>query len=512
MQNPTLIDGFAISGAKNDLTLDQELIDIGYSEQRPAPHGLDINALYNMIFQNLNFIKEYGFFDYEATKIYKVDQVAKLGDIIYIKRQTEIVAGVSPATNPDRWLEFLSLKDEFISKCSCTLVNDVPSSKSIITLTSLKKSITALSDGLTVMFKLDNNYTYADNLTVNIDGLGEKTLLLSYNSFSTGDTVVLKYSGNKFVNVYADASLLNDMVYQKSEIDAKSVGLKNYFINGGFDIWQRGASGSGGYVADRMLFIGVTLVSENSTGFANFYRNALVNRSSNGVAQCSQRIESKDAISLIGDYVTFQFQYKYVSGTVSAIDVEFHYPTAEDDYTLSTLIETVNIADLSDGLKTVTSTNVMPSDISKGLEAIVKVTVVGDTSYRTTGWQLEKGSIATAFERRPIGLELLLCQRYLPIAELSGYAVAGQAFGATTGAYPVRLNVPARVAPTGFIQLTGGITVGQANGGNGGGTFSLTWTSKSHVVFHTIDATGLVAGNASMLLNGGKIIFTGCEL
>jgi hypothetical protein len=73
----------------------------------------------------------------------------------------------------------------------------------------------------------------------------------------------------------------------------------------------------------------------------------------------------------------------------------------------------------------------------------------GATFY-ITGVQLEAGSVATPFERRPYGTELALCQRYF--VELYGGTNAYQCIGlantynTTTGSYCIYLPVPMRTS------------------------------------------------------------------
>jgi hypothetical protein len=116
------------------------------------------------------------------------------------------------------------------------------------------------------------------------------------------------------------------------------------------------------------------------------------------------------------------------------------------------------------------------------------VSLVGTNgaTFNITGVQLERGSIATAFDLRDYGRELLLCQRYLPafIGNLNwfGFGLAAS----TTDMYAtVNFPVPARQSPNG-----------------------LTVSSASHFVVTDLVAVGAAAtsvqissaGNASALV------------
>jgi hypothetical protein len=70
----------------------------------------------------------------------------------------------------------------------------------------------------------------------------------------------------------------------------------------------------------------------------------------------------------------------------------------------------------------------------------------GATFY-LTGVQLETGSVATPFERRPYGTELMLCQRYYQTVRA---CAQDNGAAANTKAYtiPVNFNVAMRAAPT----------------------------------------------------------------
>jgi hypothetical protein len=78
-----------------------------------------------------------------------------------------------------------------------------------------------------------------------------------------------------------------------------------------------------------------------------------------------------------------------------------------------------------------------------------------NATWFVTGVQLEVGSVATPFERRPYGTELQLCQRYYYKAAITGAGScfgSGFAYSTTSAQVFVPFPVPLRIRPTALSQ------------------------------------------------------------
>lgn len=136
--------------------------------------------------------------------------------------------------------------------------------------------------------------------------------------------------------------------------------------------------------------------------------------------------------------------------------------------------------------------------------------------------QLEEGSIATPFENRPYGLELSLCQRYLPCFSGTGYAINTSGASISTDktyTFTIRFITPTRISPTGVVVssishfnigetvTTDEPAVSLVFGSSGIYGANLTATG-------TTTTSGKIGRPVSFKCNdvNGKIYFTGCEL
>jgi hypothetical protein len=241
--------------------------------------------------------------------------------------------------------------------------------------------------------------------------------------------------GNNGETLVADSSTSTGLRYQGSQAAGK-----NYCINGGFDIWQRGTSSSASLTyatADRWFqytFDGTATYSQETTIVPTGARYAMKLLSSATPTNpfIWQAIETANAIGLAGKTVALSAE---LASSVSINwTIRLAYSTSTDvtpggSYT--------NITATSGGSATTTSTTytrstaifAVPSD-AKSLRISFIPNALGSGNAAYVGnVQLELGSVATAFTRAggTIQGELAACQRYY--FRYTGEAYAGYATG-----------------------------------------------------------------------------------
>ena len=242
-------------------------------------------------------------------------------------------------------------------------------------------------------------------------------------------------------------SISADSISQSGDYLSPYNGFRNAIINGDFRINQRGftsITASDTYGFDRWAFQAsggtstmtpqtFTVGSPAATGFesANFFR--LVTASQSGVNDYSifyQKIE--DVRNFANSTITVSFWAKAASGTPK-IAVEFGQvfgtggtPSAgvntyAGQSTISTswarysITATVpSISGKTIGTTANTSLLGMNFWVSAGSTFNSRTGSIGiqNNTFDIWGVQVERGSVATPFEQRPIGTELALCQRY----------------------------------------------------------------------------------------------------
>jgi len=249
---------------------------------------------------------------------------------------------------------------------------------------------------------------------------------------------------------------------------------RNYIINGGFDIWQRGTSVAFGavlgYGADRWQIVrsgwasGATMSRQAGTGNARYA--ARVQRDSGNTSTAfisiATSIETSDSISLAGKTVTVSFKARAganFSSASSVLAVNLPYGTGTDQSYIAgytgNVDNSANVT-LTTSWQTFTRTITLNSAATEVALAFTYTPVgtAGAADYfEVDEVQYEVGSVATPFSRAGGTLqgELAACQRYYyrntPGLTYGAHCI-GFAGSATIGSAMLNLPVPMRVAPT----------------------------------------------------------------
>lgn len=363
-------------------------------------------------------------------------------------------------------------------------------------------------------------------------------------AYLKSDDAIYKYTGVSWTNI---------------DTTGGSAVNKNYLINGGFVVAQRGtsftstgsANNDDAYTLDRWYILSdgndiIDVTQDTTTVPTNGeFAIALDVETINKKFGIATIIENKDVTGLVGNTVTFSFKAKVSattkldnvkaaivawSGTadtvtsdiISAWGVEGTNPTlianATYENTPANLSLTTSYASysISAAVDTASTQNLILfiwSDVTD--------TTLGDFLYIAES-KLELGSSATAFVYAggTFGGELAACQRYLPAfttGDSAGDIGVGMCNQTISAIIAMKLPTTARVAPT-------GITVSAATdfalrGSNGAAitasAVSFNTGSKDIISINVTVASGVVAGDATLLYRlstNSRILMTGCEL
>jgi hypothetical protein len=310
------------------------------------------------------------------------------------------------------------------------------------------------------------------------------------------------------VNTIVDANSGNTAQINGMTPTAQSLqGFRNRVINGGMVIDQRNAGAAmvpipiNQYTVDRLLY------SASQTGKFNFQQNANAGTGPEGFPNyagfvvasayssvaadffaASQRIEGFNISDLgwgsafaktvtlsfwvrtslaglhSGGLVNGSFNRSYpYSFTVSAANT-WEYKTITIPGDTTGTWNTTNgmgvavVFNLGCGSDRLGTANAWVAAEKVGVTGAVSVVGTSGATFYITGVQLEAGSVATPFERRPYGTELQLCQRYfIRINDPGGIGV----YGSGTVA---RVTFPLPVPMRSSITLTAPSTYNFYNG------------------------------------------------
>ena len=238
----------------------------------------------------------------------------------------------------------------------------------------------------------------------------------------------LTVDGDLFVPSGATAGDLENQIGLKADttyVNNKPSGFKNYIINGGFDVWQRGTSFSGHskYYADRWVEYTdtddgytVTKVNLNASDITQTGQNKALKVSvtagtTGSLNDLRQKIEFPEQFN--GKTLTLSFWYKSsIPVTVNNIRVDSYINGVDLIHLNPQSINSTTTWQRAQFTFTCSGMDVTTLTANDYLDVIISSPVGVTVDYYITGVQLEEGSVATPFEQRPYGLELSLCQRY----------------------------------------------------------------------------------------------------
>lgn len=248
-----------------------------------------------------------------------------------------------------------------------------------------------------------------------------------------------------------------------SASSAASLAFKNKLINGGMAIDQRNSGAAQTFTAGAALAYcvdrwygyctGANVNGQRVAGTGQTkYRYQFTGAASNTGIGFGQRIESENATALAG--LTARLSVDLANSLLTTVTWTAYYANSADSFgTLASPTRT----QIATGSFTVSGTLArysvaiaVPAAAAAGIEVVF--TVAGQTSgtFVIGDVQLEAGSTASGFDRRAVGQELALCQRYGFMVPTGAAAQQGWAGAINAGIANITVSLPVtmRVAPT----------------------------------------------------------------
>jgi hypothetical protein len=269
---------------------------------------------------------------------------------------------------------------------------------------------------------------------------GDFTISQGTGTLGTTGATLGTYGGATSVPVLAINAKGQVTSTGTAAITSGLTGFRNRIINGDMRIDQRNAGASQTFTAAAALAYSVDrfygyCTGANVTGarVAGTAPNEFVYRFTGAASVTAigfgTRLEATNTTDLAGSTATLSVQL--ANSLLTTVTWTAYYASTADAFgTLASPTRT----QIATGTFTVTSTLTtysaqisVPSAATTGIEIVFTVGAQTSGTWTIDNVQLEAGSTATNFERRPIGTELALCQRYFAKTFPQGVAVAQNA-------------------------------------------------------------------------------------
>lgn len=316
---------------------------------------------------------------------------------------------------------------------------------------------------------------------------------------------------------------------------AQYTGYKNRFFNACMRVAQRATSAtvtagttvptsSTGYPCVDRWFVystGANVTAAQVAGSSTTQNRLQITGAASVTAVgVGQRIEANNSYDLNGQTVTLSVDM--ANSVLTSVTWTANYATTANTFgTIGTPTKT----QIATGTFTITSTVTqyavqiaIPAAATTGIEILFTVGAQTSGTWTIGNPQIELGASATAFDARPLGTELVLCQRYY-----QKYASISLAFycywdGSNNAVLGFYYPVTPRTAPTGIgVSSVSHFNVNNSTVGNPTAT-AITFSNAS---FATLELSATVASGGSSNGKACKLYSTsssayieilGCEL
>jgi hypothetical protein len=321
------------------------------------------------------------------------------------------------------------------------------------------------------------------------------------------------------VNTINDASGGSNAVLYGVAAPANSMGFRNRLMNANMAIAQRATSAtvtagtavptaSTGYPAVDRFFVystGANVTAARVAGAGNTqYRMQITGAASVTAVGVGQRIEQSNSYDLAGGNATLSVDL--ANSLLTTVTWTASYATTADTFgTIGTPTKTqiaTGTFTVNSTVTNYTATFAVPAAATTGVEVLLTVGAQTSGTWTIGNIQLEAGSVASPFERRDYGRELMMAQRYFS----NSWSGSGKWYTATTCTIYGRFPVSMRVSPTAVVAASPGNIeeTGVANRAVTGITGTNLTVDGGGIAFTTASATngafGGLGGSANTVV------------
>lgn len=314
---------------------------------------------------------------------------------------------------------------------------------------------------------------------------------------------------------------ISPTIQDMNNVITSGVSFRNRVINGSCVVAQRGsvaiASNTFAYGGCDRIAVqtgGFTTVSGtisqgggvgSGVSASGYVQQFQATTTGSGTIGFVHRIEAANCADLNGKTVTLSVSLYQDTGSTLSPTLNLYKPTAVDNYTGQTFLYGTGISlPTSTRTKFTWTVTLGSTDASNGLAIVINFPVgaVSGKYFQIADLQLEKGSVATAFEQRPIGLELSLCQRYYYQCRhaIGTIGSLSTSLWRLTSMHPVAM----RISPTTTLVGTPTIQPGYSPGVS---ITALGTTYHNTIAFQvdcTIASTAAASGTVAILQNNNS--------